>query len=92
MGPGLAVFACRARDTEPRVLISKFTMSGSNSLPTFVRQPIGTAPINMHYTAIHIAAMHVFVTLLNSPKMDSPFNVQSENKKSNNTYTILHSS
>lgn len=86
------MFACRARDTEPRVLISKFTMSGSNSLPTFVRQPIGTAPINMHYTAIHIAAMHVFVTLLNSTKMDSHFNVRSKNKKSNNTHTILHSS
>lgn len=45
----------REGEREPRVLISKFTMSGSNSLPTFVRQPIGTAPINMHYFAIHVS-------------------------------------
>lgn len=63
--PALAVFACCglrvATGRYPRVPISKFTMSGSNSLPAFVHKPIGIVPKNMHYTAIRIGADSLFV-------------------------------
>jgi len=50
------------------VPISKFTMSGSNSLPTFVHKPIGIVPINMHYTAIRIG-VYFFLLLIPSKKV-----------------------